>query len=115
MTNTVNASQQFKRESKSLVKKYHTLKKSIASLADDLIKNPYLGDAYGSDIYKIRLADESKGKGKRGGFRVMYYHLKVSDEGVDILLMSIYDKSEKSTIKKSEALKILKSILDEYK
>lgn len=114
MNNTVSASLQFKREVKPLAKKYHSLKSSVESLVDALIKNPYLGTAYGNDIYKVRLADESKGKGKSGGFRIMYYHLNVSENGIDILLMNIYDKSEKSTIKKSEALKALKSILDEY-
>lgn len=114
MINTVIATNQFSKEIKPLAKKYHSLRSSIENLVADLIKNPYLGKAYGSNIYKVRLSDESKGKGKSGGFRVMYYHLNISDNGVDILLMNIYDKSEKSTIKKSEALKSLKSILDEH-
>ena len=114
MTNTVVASHQFKREVKPLAKKYHSLQASVNGLIAELIANPYLGTAYGNDIYKVRLADESKGSGKSGGFRVMYYHLNQTEQGIDILLMYIYDKSEVSTIKKSDAVKGLQNILKEH-
>jgi len=70
--------------------------------------------AYGEGIYKVRLADKSKGKGKSGGFRVMYFHLSKTQDGYNIVLMSIYDKSEKATVKKDEAIKRLKEILAEH-
>lgn len=114
MTNTVTVSHQFKREVKPLAKKYHSLRSSVDRLIEDLAQNPYLGTSYGNDIYKVRLANESKGTGKSGGFRVMYYHLHKSETGIDILLMNIFDKSDLSTIKKADAVKGLKSILDEY-
>jgi len=69
MTNIVLVSHAFKREAKRLLKKYVTLKTSVDGLMEDLTKNPYLGDAYGNEIYKVRLANPSKGSGKRGGFR----------------------------------------------
>ncbi|TFF38851.1 type II toxin-antitoxin system RelE/ParE family toxin [Mucilaginibacter psychrotolerans] len=115
MTNTVIVSHSFKREVKPLAKKYHTLKDSVDKLINDLIENPYLGESYGKNIYKVRLADPSKGKGKSGGFRVMYYHLNISEDGIDVLLMTIFNKSEMSTIKKAEADKILKDVLSEHK
>jgi mRNA-degrading endonuclease RelE of RelBE toxin-antitoxin system len=114
MTNEVYVSQAFKREAKSLVKKYKTLPGSIDRLIDELKLNPYLGDNYGAGIFKVRLIDRSKGGGKSGGFRVMYYHLTIKDGNIDILLLSIFNKSEKSTIKKSEALKMLNAILAEF-
>jgi len=114
MTNTVTVSQSFKREVKPLAKKYHTLKNSVDKLINDLIANPYLGESYGKNIYKVRLADPSKGTGKSGGFRVMYYHLDISEDGVEILLMTIFNKSEMSTIKRAEADKILRAVLFEH-
>ncbi|HEY8782991.1 MAG TPA: addiction module toxin RelE [Mucilaginibacter sp.] len=114
MINTVLVSNTFNRDAKPLLKKYKTLKTSIETLIDDLIKDPFLGAAYGNEIFKVRLSDPSKGGGKSGGFRVMYYHLSKTDAGIEILLMFIYDKSEKSTIKKSEAVKRLKDILNEH-
>jgi mRNA-degrading endonuclease RelE of RelBE toxin-antitoxin system len=114
MTNTVSVSHAFKREVKPLAKKYLTLRESIDKLIDDLIINPYLGDQYGQGIFKVRLSDESKGKGKSGGFRVMYYHLNVTQDKIDILLLSIYNKSAQSTIKKADAIKKLREILIEH-
>lgn len=113
MSNTVNPTPEFKRNIKSLAKKYKTLKETIIKLEKDLIENPYLGESYGQGIYKIRVSDESKGKGKSGGFRVIYYHLNKTDEGIAMLLISIFDKSGKSTITKQEAIKILSATLRE--
>jgi len=113
MSNTVNPTQEFKRNIKPLAKKYRTLKDTITKLEKDLIENPYLGESYGQGIYKIRIADESKGKGKSGGFRIIYYHLSETEEGIAMLLISIFDKSEKSTITKQEAIKILSATLHE--
>jgi hypothetical protein len=44
----------------------------------------------------------------------MYYHLNKSQDGIDILSISIYDKSDRSTIKKHAALKMLKEVLFEH-
>ena len=111
MTNIVIASENFKKEAKSLVKKFYTLKESIDNIIADLIKDPYCGDPYGQKIYKVRLKDKSKGGGKSGGFRILYCHLIKTDEGITILLMSIFDKSDKATITKADAVKKLNDIL----
>lgn len=113
MTNKVIISRNFQREAKDLLKKFHTLKESIGSLIEKLTDDPYSGEPYGQKIYKIRLADKSKGGGKSGGFRVLYYHIIKDEEGITILLMSIFDKSNRATITKDEALKKLAKILDE--
>jgi mRNA-degrading endonuclease RelE of RelBE toxin-antitoxin system len=115
MINRVEVAPEFKRDVKPLAKKYHTLKKSIEDLQERLIENPYLGDSYGSGMYKVRLADNSKGSGKRGGFRVLYYHLEKTAQGITILLTNIYNKSEIGTIKKIDAVKKLEDIIKEYK
>lgn len=106
MTNTIRPTVEFKRRLKPLAKKYHTIRESIELLERDLVNNPFLGESYGSGLFKVRVADKSKGKGKSGGFRVIYYHITQTDHGIDMLLLSIFDKSEQSTIKKGEAIKI---------
>jgi mRNA-degrading endonuclease RelE of RelBE toxin-antitoxin system len=113
--NKVLFSAEFRRKAKPLVKKYPTLKDNIENLGAELFKNPFLGESYGSGIYKIRLADESKGKGKRGGFRVMYYTAIETQDSIEILLMSIYDKGELDTITKKDAARLLQKVLFELK
>jgi len=112
MTNTAIYSPEFKSKLKPLAKKYLTLKESIRSLEKALIENPYLGDAYGDKIYKVRWGDASKGRGKSGGFRVMYYLLNETKEGTEILFLTIFDKSEADTIKKNVAVKLRDLVLE---
>ena len=114
MNNIVSPTPKFKRALKPLSKKYKTLKETIQQLEQNLIANPYLGESYGKGIYKVRISDKSKGKGKSGGFRVLYYHLEVTQQGIKMLLLDIFDKSEVSTIKKNDAVAQLDYILEEY-
>jgi len=67
-----------------------------------------MGDDYGANIYKIRLASKSKNTGKSGGFRIITYLIDEKTTGCEINLITIYDKSEDATITKSEVLKIIK-------
>ncbi|RYE19307.1 MAG: addiction module toxin RelE, partial [Sphingobacteriaceae bacterium] len=80
-----------------------TLEHNLENLEQKLLLNPKLGDNYGSNIYKIRLGDESKGRGKSGGFRIITYLVYESKNATEILLITIFDKSEETTIKKDDA------------
>ena len=61
----------------------------------ELMLNPHLGDVIQGTggLRKIRVA--SKGKGKRGGSRIIYYFL---DEKRRFYLLTIYDKNEMSDL-----------------
>lgn len=97
----------FKREFKRLHKKYTSLPEDIASLGAILSNDPMTGTAIGKDCYKIRMSIGSKGKGKSGGARVITY-VKIIDEIV--YLLSIYDKSEQTSISEKEIITRLNSI-----
>ena len=103
----VNPSQFFKRELKPLIKKYRSLTDELAELVESLIEEPIQGDSLPLNCYKIRLAIQSKGKGKRGGARVIT-HFHVKDD--EIFLISIYDKSEQEDISDKELLRRLKAL-----
>src|SRR5438552_611735 len=81
----------FDRELKRLSKKYKSLKKDVLALAELIESNPSLGIPLGDNLYKIRLAITSKGKGKSGGARVITC-LRILEDSV--YLVYIYDKSE---------------------
>ena len=89
----------FVKELKRLSKKYPSLKKEIAILAEELHKNHLMGAALGNNCYKIRISIASKGGGKSGGGRIIT-HLKVSKE--TLYLLSIYDKAEQANISDKE-------------
>lgn len=58
---------------------------------------------------KLRWADRRRGKGKRGGLRVIYYYL-VRD--VQIWLLTLYDKDEAVDLSAQEK-RLLKVAIDE--
>jgi len=113
MNNKVNPTPEFKRDLKPLSKKYKTLKQTIQQLEQDLIADPYIGEAYGLGIYKVRISYKSKGKGKVEGLGY-YYHLNITKEGIEMLLLNIFDKPETFTIKKVDAVKQLNNIVKKY-
>lgn len=89
----------FQLEFKALYKKFPSLKKEINELGLSLETNPTLGTPLGKNCYKIRLAIRSKSTGKSGGARIIT-HVKVIKQTV--YLLSIYDKSNQSTITNKE-------------
>ena len=115
MGNYVTPTDFFARKVKRLVKKFHTLQDSLYELENDLIKNPFLGKKLSNNLFKVRVADESKGKGKSGGFRVITYLINENDTSIEILLLTIYDKSEEQTIEKDEIKEIVKEVTAQRK
>lgn len=106
MSYSIVPTNNFKKEAKRLIKKYASLKSELERLNDELEENPIIGTHLGNDIYKIRLAIASKGKGKSGGARVMSF-VKVID--TTVYLFSIYNKGDKDTISDKEIQEILKN------
>lgn len=109
MENKVVLTGFFLKKAKRLLKKYHTLQNSLRHLEGMLVANPRIGDSYGDNIYKVRLADESKGKGKSGGFRVITYVIEETQISTNIYLITIFDKSEEASIDKKDVREIIKS------
>ncbi len=107
MSYRIEATRNFIREAKPLVKKYPSLRKEIQELEEVLLNDPRHGTSLGNNCYKIRLAITSKGKGKSGGARVITC-IVVDRESV--YLVSIYDKSEQADITESDLNVLLKAI-----
>ena len=73
MENEVIVTPYFEIRYKRLTKKFVSLEKEIEDLVAKLIETPIQGESLGAGLYKIRLAVESKGGGKSGGFRIITY------------------------------------------
>lgn len=91
--------QEFKRQFKRLAKKYHTLRDDFVEWKNDLMIHPLAGDDLGNGVRKMRMAIKAKGKGKSGGARILTLNAKVSEDGLTIILLTIYDKGEISNVK----------------
>lgn len=97
----------FEKQVKKLKRKYPNIKQDIQKLKDILSTRPKDGKSLGRSIYKIRIASSDVKKGKRGGFRVIYY---IRDKDEIIYLLTIYSKAKKEDIEMKEINKILKEL-----
>lgn len=104
----IETSDIFERQLKSLAKRYPSLKADIAQLRSELFENPFMGIDLGKHLRKIRLAITSKGKGQSGGSRVITYAITVQEDGIEVTLLTIYDKSDRENISDKELLDLLK-------
>ena len=98
----------FFRRLKILSKRYKSLKQDLERLEKGIGAESFLGTDLGNHLRKIRLSVTSKGKGKRGGARVITYTLTLQEDYVEITLLTIYDKSDTANITTPELLRIAK-------
>ena len=80
------------------------------ALQTSLAENPQLGDVMPGTggFRKLRWADPRRGKGRRGGLRIVYFYF---DSEQQIWLMTLYDKDEASDLS-PEQKKALKRAID---
>jgi len=79
---------------------------AFRALQNQLMKDPVAGDPMRDTggLRKLRFADARRGKGKRGGLRVIYYWWGA---GLQFWLFTVYDKDEMTdlTPRQRKALK----------
>lgn len=101
MSYSVETIEEFDKQLKALAKKYSSLRQEYAALIDQLETDPVsVADAaLGKGCYKIRMAIASKGTGKSGGARVVYYVSIINDT---VYLLSVFDKADAENIPAKE-------------
>ena len=77
------------------------LEEALRTLQVDLVKNPEAGavDNQTGGLRKVRMADPSKNKGKRGGIRVLYLWLSHRSR---IYFLYLYPKGEQEALTKAQ-------------
>lgn len=108
MKYTIKPLSQFMKAAKRLKKRYASFNDDYERLLDRLEADPTLGTSLGNNMRKIRMGVVSKGKGRRGGLRVVTYTAIVAIEETNIYLVYIYDKSERNNVTEAELKMILK-------
>lgn len=82
---------------------------AFQKLQQQLMANPEAGDVMEGTggLRKVRFADIRRGKGKRGGLRIIYYWW---DEGPQFWLFTVFDKDESSDLS-ADQRKMLKEMI----
>lgn len=82
----------------------------LKAIQTEVLKNPEAGRVIQGTggLRKLRVADPGRGKGKRGGFRVLYVDLPDVER---THLVALYDKDEKEDISKDEK-KVMKTLVE---
>lgn len=81
-------------------------------LQSALLENPEMGDPMPGTggFRKVRWKDPNRGKGKRGGLRVIYYHLSSDNQ---IWFFTLYDKDEMVDLTPDEKKQLKQAIQNE--
>lgn len=81
----------------------------FSALQSELLRNPLAGDVIEGTggLRKMRFADKRRGKGKRGGLRVIFYWW---DAGMQFWLFTLFDKDEMADLT-AEQRKALKTMI----
>ncbi|MEB3211625.1 MAG: type II toxin-antitoxin system RelE/ParE family toxin [Leptolyngbyaceae bacterium] len=83
----------FQKDLRSLAKRYRNIQSDLQPLIDQLKTGELPGDRFTGpqySLFKVRLQNSDIKKGKRSGYRVVYY-LKTQNH---IILVTIYSKSD---------------------
>ena len=83
------------------------MRQDFAGLLESLRREPQQGVDLGRGLHKVRMAI-SKGKGKSGGARVITLTVLISETDTNIVLLTIYDKSECENLTDKELTDIVK-------
>ena len=84
----------FDKDFKKLYKKYHHIKQDFLNFVEQFEREHKQSISIKNGVFKARIANSDKHKGKRAGYRTYYY--TIDNDVITFLL--IYDKSEFETI-----------------
>jgi mRNA-degrading endonuclease RelE of RelBE toxin-antitoxin system len=102
----VTVSDRFESEIRKLGKRYRRIRLDIQPVIDQLASGELPGDQIPSMdyiLFKVRVKNSDIQKGKSGGYRLIYY-LKTEAQ---ILLVTLYSKSDQADISAAEIREIL--------
>jgi mRNA-degrading endonuclease RelE of RelBE toxin-antitoxin system len=109
----VHLADTFQKSIKALKKKYPHVKDDLLGQIKTLEEDPSAGDpipSWNKEVWKVRVASSEVKKGKRGGYRLIYFW----EAGeMKVYLLVAYFKGEKAEITKKEIETLLKKLSEE--
>ncbi len=104
--------EEFERQLRSLLKRYRSIQSDVQPIIEQLQASKALGDKIqnvGYPVFKVRVQNSDIQKGKSGGYRLIYY-MQLSSE---IVLITIYAKSDRQDISAKEVRRIIELFVNE--
>ena len=99
MSYTIIEQELYLKALKKLSKKYKNIENDIEDFLLNLSSLNDLGIELKNNVYKVRIANSNKNKGKSAGYRLISY-VKITES--EIHLIYIYDKSSLENISEKE-------------
>lgn len=99
----IEYSDNFLKEAKKLSKKYKLLKVDLQQVINEITNSADFGVYLGANLYKKRVKNSSIPTGKSGAFRIIVY----SQIDNEIVLISIYSKTDKETLTDDELRELI--------
>jgi len=96
----------FDKQAKKLGKKYRNLKSDLMSLISNFDTLHQSSTIIQKNLYKIRVANSSKNKGKSAGYRI-YYYIQLEET---TYFLTIYDKSEVEMIDENLLIDLIEEL-----
>lgn len=96
----------FDKQAKKLGKKYKNLKSDLNTFTCDFNTIHQQSISIQKDLYKVRLANSNKNKGKSAGYRI-YYYVKLEET---TYFLTIYDKSSVEMIDEALLIEIIEGL-----
>jgi len=96
----------FDKQAKKLGKKYRNLKSDLKSLILNFDSLHQSSTTIQKNLYKIRVANSSKNRGKSAGYRI-YYYIQLEET---TYLLTIYDKSEVEMIDENLLIDLIEEL-----
>jgi len=84
---------------KKLSKHYKNIQKDIDNFLNNIKSQEDLGIELKSNVFKVRIANSDKNKGKSSGYRLITYLAIIKNE---LQLLYIYDKSKLANLTENE-------------
>ena len=101
----------YQKSYKKLSKHYKNIEKDVDNFLYSIKSKDDLGIEIKSNIFKVRIKNSNKNRGKSGGYRLISYLAIIENE---LNLLYIYDKSKIENLTENEIDKLIINQLDGF-
>lgn len=96
----------FDKQFKQLAKKFNLIKDDLNEFIENFEDHHSTATSIKNSMFKVRLSNSNKNKGKSSGYRI-YYYIKIKES---VYLLTIYDKSQIESIDENMLIDLIEEL-----